>query len=72
MAASAILMTPAMKIVPGSPTSLISQKPLASTPIDAPILFVKYSMAMLPPGVFGKRRMMPALISGNVIPKSTD
>ena len=29
-------------------------------------------MAMLPPGVLGKRRMMPALISGNVMPRRTD
>ena len=36
------------------------------------MLFVKYSIAILPPGVSGKRRMIPALIMGNVIPSRMD
>src|SRR6185295_99286 len=51
--ASAMLSTPAVTIVPGSPTSAMSQKPLASTPSAAPMLFVKYSIASLPPGPSG-------------------
>jgi hypothetical protein len=39
--ASATLSRPAVKIVPGRPTSAMSQNPLTSTPTAAPMLFVK-------------------------------
>ena len=48
--ANAMFSKPAVMIVPGNPTRPISQKPLASTPIAAPMLFVKYNIARLPPG----------------------
>ena len=65
-------MSPALNIVPGKPTALINQKPLANTPIAAPMLLLKYSIAMLPPGVSGNLRTMPALISGKVMPSRID
>ena len=57
---------------PVSPKASIMTKPEASTPTAAPRLFVKYSMASDPPGVPGNRRINPALISGKVMPSSTD
>ena len=38
----------------------------------APRLLVKYSIDSDRPPVSGKRRMTPALISGNVVPRSTE
>ena len=66
------LMAPASFIVPGKPSQAIRTKPDTSTPIAAPILLVKYSIARLPPGVEGYRRNMPVLIKGKVIPSNTD
>ena len=51
--ASAMLRSPAVRIVPGRPTAPISTKPLTSTPIAAPRLLVKYSVASVSPGLLG-------------------
>ncbi len=40
-AATAMLISPAMRTVPGSPTAETSTKPLTSTPAAAPRLLVK-------------------------------
>ena len=51
--ASATFSYPAAMIVPGRPTTSMSQKPLANTPIAAPMLFVKYNIDKLAPGSLG-------------------
>ena len=70
--ATAKLISAAVRIVPGSPTAAISTNPLTSTPAAAPRLFVKYSIASDCPGRCAKTRSTPAVMSGNVIPSSTD
>ena len=47
------------------------RNPLASTPIAAPMLFVKYRRATERPGVAGDDRTKAATIKGNVIPRRT-
>jgi hypothetical protein len=44
-----MFMRPAVRMVPGRPTAPMRMKPLASTPIAAPRLFVKYSIASARP-----------------------
>src|ERR1700681_4963181 len=48
--ASEMLRSPAVRMVPGKPTALISTKPLMRTPIAAPRLLVKYRVASVSPG----------------------
>ena len=48
------------------------QNRCTNTPIAAPILFVKYSKDSVLPGSCGDMRMIPALISGKVIPRRID
>ena len=47
------LRAPALCTVPGSPSLSIMTNPLASTPIEAPKLLVKYSIASDSPGAAG-------------------
>ena len=70
--ATAKLISAAVRIVPGRPTAAISTNPLTSTPAAAPRLFVKYSIASDCPGRCAKTRSRPAVMSGKVIPSSTD
>ena len=72
IAASARLSTPATRSVPGNPTHWINTKPLTNTPTAAPRLLVKYSIATDSPVLAGWLRTSPALISGNVMPSSSD
>src|SRR5215831_13060773 len=66
------LHTPAARLVPGRPTAGISQNVEARTPMTAPMLLQKYSIATVRPGAWGSRRSTPATIRGNVAPRSTD
>ncbi len=67
-----MLRSPAVRIVPGRPTAPINTNPLTMTPTAAPRLLVKYRVASVSPGRSGQRRMSPPLISGKVMPSSTD
>jgi hypothetical protein len=67
-----MLINPAPSIVPGSPNMPMSTNPLVSIPTVAPILLVKYSMAMVEPDSCGKRRIKLPLIRGKVIPSKMD
>ena len=70
--ASITLISPAVRIAPGRPIQGIRPKPPTSTPIAAPMLLVKYKVAIVSPESLGKRRTIAPLISGNVMPSSTD
>ena len=65
-------MSPAQIIVPGNPTKPTNRNPLDKTPIAAPMLLAKYNIDIECPGCLGKRRIIPALINGKVIPSKMD
>ena len=70
--ATARLIIAAAMSVPGSPLMSMSTNPASSTPTAAPMLLAKYNSAMARPEDPVRPRIAPAVMSGNVAPRSTD